>query len=83
MLISFPLQGYGMVSIFFSTLSILQDTSLHSGIGGILKGCSKKALQHYWFRGALLFNVISSYGAFSLAYMMANHIMHQKLVPGS
>jgi hypothetical protein len=36
----------------------------------------QKNTGHYWFRAALLFNAISSLGAFSLAYMMATKNIH-------
>lgn len=77
MLISFPLQGYGLVSILFSTATLFisyifmgyvwLDTK-KSGTGNIL---------YPWFRGATFFNALSSLGAFSLAYMMATNNAHQ------
>lgn len=77
MLISFPLQGYGMVSIFFSTLSIFNGYLFALWYWKDLGRLEQKSISHYWFKAALLFSVISSYGAFSLAYMKANHVLHQ------
>lgn len=77
MLISFPLQGYGMVSIFFSTLSIVNGYLFAVWYWKDLNRLEQKNISHYWFKAALLFSVISSYGAFSLASMMANHVIHQ------
>lgn len=68
MLIGFLLQGYAPISIFFSTLSIaisyvftyhyLKDTKHNKAIGA------------KWFRGSLIFNVLSSLGTYMLVYMM-------------
>jgi hypothetical protein len=77
MLFSFPAQGYGVVSITFSTLNIL------TGYWFALKywrSLDKLTVRHpgrSWFKAALVFNVIGSLGAFSLAYMMATKNLHQ------
>src|ERR1035437_8675892 len=35
-----------------------------------------KSVSHLWFKAALIFNIISSIGAFALAYMLANKMQH-------
>lgn len=77
MLVFFPLQGYAIGSISFSTLSIINSYFFAIRYWRDLNTISNKTISHYWFKAALLFSVISSLGPFSLAYMMANKIMHQ------
>lgn len=71
MLISFSMQGYAFWSIFFSTASILVAWIY----AGVFMTDVKKRLPdnpaNKWFVAGLFFNVISAFGAFSLAYMMA------------
>lgn len=76
MLLFFPLQGYGLGSIIFSTLSIINSYFFAIRYWKDLNKISYKSASHSWFKAALIFYVISSLGAFSLAYMMANKIMH-------
>lgn len=76
MLISFPLQGYGLPSIVFSTANILV---LYFFTYFIWKDCRSLPVNNssrYWIKAALLFNVVSSLGAFSLALMMATKTAH-------
>jgi len=71
MLVTFPVQGYALWSICFSTLSIL-TSYLFCWIGW--KDISRSALHttvKYLFKTALFFFFLSSLGAFALAYMMA------------
>ncbi len=77
MLISFPLEGYGFISILFSTLSIFASYYFAFLFWKDLNQIPVRSATHSWFRVALLGNVISSAGPFSLAYMMASHHMHQ------
>ncbi len=77
MLLSFLLQGYGFVSISFSTLSVFVSYFFAVRYWKDLNKMNKKKVSHLWFQAALLFSVISSIGAFALAYMMANKISHQ------
>lgn len=76
MLFSFAVQGYGAISITFSTASIIlgyvfcvlmwrQSGALHS------------VPARWLLRTALVCHVVSSIGAFSLAVMMATHTVHQ------
>lgn len=77
MLLSFPFQGYGLFSISFSTLSILNGWVFAILFWKELNSIAKKTIVNNWFKAALLFNAISSLGAFSLAALMANQIIHQ------
>ncbi|MEO6732684.1 MAG: hypothetical protein ABIN01_15795 [Ferruginibacter sp.] len=77
MLISFILQGYGFFSISFSTLSIFVSYFFAAYYWNDLNRIREKNISHWWFKASLIFSIISSAGAFGLAYMMANKITHQ------
>lgn len=77
MLISFPIQGYGSVSIFFSTMSVFASYYFAFVFWKDLSRLPVHFVSDSWFKLALLGNVISSAGPFSLAYMMASHHMLQ------
>lgn len=77
MLISFPVQGYGVCSILFSTLSIFVSYVFAVMYWKDLNSLAEKSIGHWWMKAALLFNVLSSAGAFSLAFMMATKNLHQ------
>ncbi len=77
MLVFFALQGYGFGSICFSTLSIINSYFFAIRYWKDLNRVTYNSPGHPWFKAALLFYVLSSLGAFSLAYMMANKIMFQ------
>lgn len=76
MLVSFPWEGYGPISIIFSTLSILVSYVFAIIFWNDLNKIKVRIISKYWFKAALLFNVLSSCGAFFLSYMMANKILH-------
>lgn len=71
MLFSFIFQGYGLISILFSTLSIFVSFWFSILYFKDLKLIPKDNLSKNWFKAALIFNVLSSLGTFALAYMMA------------
>lgn len=77
MLISFPIQGYGLFSIIFSTLNIFVSYAFAFYYWKDLNRIAVKNVGHWWLKLSLLFNVVSSFGAFSLAFMMATKSMHQ------
>lgn len=77
MLISFPMQGYGLYSITFSTLSIFVSYAFAFLFWKDLNRLPEKSVSHWWMKAALIFNVLSSIGAFSLAFMMATKTIHQ------
>lgn len=71
MLVSFFIHGYNITSIFFSTMSIFISYVFGYRFWKDLKFVEKENLSINWFKGAIFFNVISSFGTFFLAYMMA------------
>ena len=71
MLFSFPFEGYGKFSISFSTLCIITNYIFAIRFWKDLNNIPGSNIGHHWFKAALIFNVISSFGAFALAYMMA------------
>jgi hypothetical protein len=77
MLIVFPIQGYGLFSIFFSMLSIIVAYTFAYSFWRDLNLLKEKSIVHSWFKGALLLNIVSSAGTFALTYMMVNRIVHQ------
>ncbi|WP_069658424.1 hypothetical protein [Arcticibacter eurypsychrophilus] len=77
MMISFMLQGYGIYSITFSSLSIVVSYFFAIYYWKDLNHLNQKNVSHLWFKAALLFSVISSVGVFCLAFMMANAIINQ------
>ena len=70
MLVFFIIQGYGLISIIFSTSSIVVSCFFAYYFVKDLKLISDEELAKNWFKAALFFNVISSFGTFALAYMM-------------
>jgi hypothetical protein len=83
MLFAFAMQGYGFVSISFSTISILLGYVYAWFYIGDLKKIPSDHPSKNWFKAALFFNVLSSLGTFYLAYMMATKHIHQHAYLGS
>ncbi|MBS1743135.1 MAG: hypothetical protein JST81_08880 [Bacteroidetes bacterium] len=77
MLISFPIQGYGLYAILFSTLSIFVSYAFCIMYWKDLNSLPEFSVSHWWMKLSLLFNALSSIGAFSLAFMMAAKITNQ------
>ncbi len=78
MLISFAIQGYGAVSIVFSTSTIL----ISCLFAYYFFKDVKKLSQHNsvaWFKAALWFNILSSLGTFYLVYMMISKNFNEHL----
>ena len=71
MLFFFIIQGYAMVSIFFSTSSIFVSYVFGYLYWKDLKKLDQNLAAINWFRAAVVFNIISCVGTFYLAYMMA------------
>lgn len=83
MLVSFIIQGYGFFSISFSTLSIFVAYVFAVTYWKDLNKIADGGSTHLWLKGSLVFNVISSLGAFTLAAFMALKLVNQKLYLGS
>ncbi len=83
MLVSFGLQGYAVFSIGFSTLSIFVAYAFAITYWKDLNRIAGGGSSHLWFKASLVFNVLSSLGAFSLAALMALKLVNQKLYLGS
>ncbi len=79
MLVTFIIQGYGFFSISFSTLSIIVAFIFAWKYWKDLGNIKGTGITHYWLKAALLFNVISSAGAFTLAFVMALKLTSQKI----
>lgn len=77
MLISFPIEGYGLFSIIFSTLSVFVSYVFAVYYWKDLNKLAAKNITHSWFKAAVFFNALSSLGAFALAIMMLAKIVHQ------
>lgn len=70
MLVSFLFQGYGAVSIFFSTCSII--ALCYFGVQ-LWKDMSKSTVKlpgFPWFRASFIFAVLSTFGIIMLVYLM-------------
>ena len=79
MLFSFPFEGYGPVSIIFSTLSIFVAYWFAIQYWRDLNRLPGKKVSYLWFKAAVLFNAVSSAGAFTLAGIMATRSSHTEL----
>lgn len=78
MLLTFPFQGYAMLSISFSTLSIFVSYWFVVKYWKDLNRIPNKNNSTNWFKAAVFFNALSSLGTFSLAYMMATKHIHSE-----
>lgn len=72
MLLSFPFEGYGPVSIVFSTLSIFVSYAFAILVWKDMEVVAAQEVSQAWIKAAVIFNAVSSIGAFSLAYMLAS-----------
>ena len=77
MLISFAISGYAIFSISFSTLSIINSYVFGILIWKELNKLNKKMTSYWWYKAAILFNLISSVGAFTLSFLMVSSSIHQ------
>ncbi|MFZ6013562.1 MAG: hypothetical protein ACOYXT_24690 [Bacteroidota bacterium] len=80
-LICFPLQGYGLFSIIFSTLHTL---TVYAFIVLFFNRTQGRTELSVWLaRTSLIFFIISSAGPFFLGYLKANHLDHLNLYRNS
>jgi hypothetical protein len=77
MLIAFPIEGYGLFSIIFSTSSIIVSYFFAFYYWRDLNKLTFKSASNSWFKAAVLFNALSSLGAFALTIMMVAKVIHQ------
>jgi hypothetical protein len=77
MLLSFPLQGYGVFPICFSTLSIFVSYFFAACLWKEINIIPQKQVSHLWFKASLIWSALSSIGAFALAFMIAAKTVHQ------
>lgn len=77
MLFTFPFMGYQFFSILFSTLNILTAYWFGIQYWRDLNRLQLKGTCASWFKAAVVFNALSSFGAFSLAYMLATRNFDQ------
>lgn len=83
MLISFAIQGYALYSIFFSTASIFVSYWFAVSVLPLIKESNIHTITKKYFYASLLFNVLSSLGPFSLAFMMVSHSANQDYLLGA
>ncbi len=83
MLLTFPFMGYAWPSISFSTLYIFFSYIFTWVAWKDLTVSAVPAIVQRWFKSALFLWVISSAGAFMLAYLMASKNSNQNLQIGS
>lgn len=72
MLVSFIIEGYGLVSIILSTASIFVSYVFAYQSIKDLKLLDDDLIAKNWLKAAVVFNAFSSLGTFYLAYMMAS-----------
>lgn len=78
MLFSFIFQGYALLSITFSTLSIFVSYFFIYHYWKDLNKIKQKEHITIWFKSALILWGLSSIGAFGLAYLMASRTVIQE-----
>lgn len=72
MLLSFPVQGYGPVSIFFSTCTILVSWIFAWVYWLDLRRTTHPVKGKHWLIASLVFNLISALGIFAIAFIMSS-----------
>jgi len=70
MLITFAIEGYGVYSISFSTLSIINSFVFGLVFWKDLNASKLQLNSFLWFKAAIIFNIMSSLGAFGLSFLM-------------
>ena len=81
MLLTFPIMGYKLPSIFFSTVTIVVSILFCFYTWKSLATLPFSV--HCWLRTALLCNMFAALGTFALAYLMATGSHSQELTIGS
>ena len=71
MLIAFPIQGYGLFSILFSTLHILLSyVFCHHVLRDLKHRIVERSISALFLRTALIFMVVSTFGTWALGFIM-------------
>ncbi|MBS1615823.1 MAG: hypothetical protein JST06_06845 [Bacteroidetes bacterium] len=78
MLLSFPWEGYGTVSIIFSTATVLASYAFAWVFWRDLNRIPERLISKLWFKASLVWAVLSSIGPFFLAYLMANRVINHE-----
>lgn len=79
MFTSFPLQGYALVSIIFSTLSIFVSYAFAIIFVRDTNRLGLRSSADLCFKAGVFFNALSSAGVFSLAFMLASRQLNEHL----
>lgn len=79
MLFTFPFEGYAGGSIFFSTASIFAGYAFAIRFWRDLNKIVDPSIENFFYKAALFFNILSSIGPFTLAFMMATKSSFQNL----
>lgn len=79
MLFSFPFEGYALISIIFSTLSLFVSYAFAIVVWRDINRIAGKSISQYWIKAALIFNALSSIGPYTLAYMIATKHIEQNI----
>ncbi|MBL7703633.1 MAG: hypothetical protein JNM14_15385 [Ferruginibacter sp.] len=77
MLVAFPIEGYGLFSIIFSTASVLVSYFFAFSYWRDLDKATVANTGASWFKAAVFFNAFSSLGVFALTVMMVAKVIHQ------
>jgi hypothetical protein len=77
MLISFAISGYTIYSISFSTLSIINSYVFGILVWKEINKLGYNLTSYWWFKAGIVFNMLSSIGAFALSFLMANSSINQ------
>lgn len=77
MLVAFPIEGYGLFSIIFSSASVVVSYVFAIFYWRDISKQPVKQAEHLWFKAAVLFNAFSSIGVFALTIMMISKVIEQ------
>ena len=83
MLICFSFQGYGPVSLFFSTVSVITGYVFSWFALKDAGRLSSTHLSKNWIKAAIWFGILSTMGTMVLSFMMATHRFDQTIYLGS
>ncbi len=80
MLFSFPFEGYATISIIFSTGSVFAGYGFAIYFWKDLNRLQGSGPERPFFKAALFFNALSSFGPYGLAYFMAHGNSHPRWI---